>query len=87
MNKYIINCINSSSNFRYCVKSNETFIKYMLTKESKYNFDGILGLQILDNDVRIRGYCWKKLIEKECIFYVFGKDLDNEELLIEEYPH
>ena len=90
--------------FRYCVKSNETFIlgnekitidnlKYLLTKESKYDSDGVLGLQILDNDGKVRGYSLipqlkeKKLIEKECFFYIFDKDSDDGELIIGEYPH
>jgi hypothetical protein len=76
--------------FRYCVKSNETFIlgnekiaidnlKYLLTKESKYDSDGVLGLQILDNDGKVRGYSLipqlkeKKLIEKECFFIFLTK--------------
>ena len=56
-----------NSDFRFSIKSNETFIigneklvidnlKYMLTKESKYKSDGVLGLQILDNDGKVRGY-------------------------------
>lgn len=90
--------------FRYSIKSNETFIlgnenikvenlKYMLTKESKFDLDGIIGLQILDNDGKVWGYNLisqlksKNLIEKECFFYCFDKNSDNGNLIIGNYPH
>ena len=90
--------------FRFSIKSNETFklgnekiifndLKFMLTKESKYKSDGILGLQILDNDGKVWGYNLipqlknKKLIEKEAFFYIFEKNTDNGELIIGQYPH
>ena len=89
--------------FRFSIKSNESFIlgkenilindlKYMLTKESKFKYDGILGLQILDNNGKVWGYNLipqlkeKSLINKECFFYDFEKNLDGE-LIIGEYPH
>ena len=90
--------------FRFSIKSNETFklgnekiifndLKFMLTKESKYKSDGILGLQILDNDGKVWGYNLipqlknKKLVEKEAFFYIFEKNTDNGELIIGQYPH
>ena len=93
-----------NKDFRYSIKSNETFIlgnenikiedlKYMLTKESKYSFDGVLGLQILDNDGKVWGYNlisqlkYKNIIEKECFFYIFENNSYNGELIIGQYPH
>ena len=90
--------------FRFSMKSNETFIlgnqkllvedlKYMLTKESKYDLDGIIGLQILDNDGKVWGYNFisqlknKNLIAKECFFYIFDENSDNGKLIIGQYPH
>ena len=90
--------------FRFSMKSNETFIlgnqkllvedlKYMLTKESKYDLDGIIGLQILDNDGKVWGYNFifqlknKNLISKECFFYIFDENSDNGKLIIGQYPH
>ena len=90
--------------YRYSTKSNETFIfgnenitiedlKFMLTKESKYDYDGILGLQILENNEKVWGYNLipqlknKKIIDKECFFYIFNKNSDNGNLIVGEYPH
>ena len=90
--------------YRFSMKSNETFIlgnqkllvedlKYMLTKESKYDLDGIIGLQILDNDGKVWGYNFisqlknKNLIAKECFFYFFDENSDNGKLIIGQYPH
>ena len=93
-----------NSDFRFSIKSNETFIlgneniliedlKYMLTKESNYNLDGIIGLQILDNNGKVWGYNLisqlksKNLIDKECFFYIFENNSYNGKLLIGQYPH
>lgn len=94
----------NNRDFRYSIKSNETFLlgnenikvedlKYMLTKESKYDLDGVIGLQILDNDRKVWGYNLisqlksKNLIEKECFFFIFDKNSVNGKLLIGKYPH
>ena len=93
-----------NSDFRFSIKSNETFklgneniliedLKYMLTKESNYNLDGIIGLQILDNNGKVWGYNLisqlksKNLIDKECFFYIFENNSYNGKLLIGQYPH
>ena len=93
-----------NKDFRFSIKSNETFIlgnekikienlKYMLTKESKFNSDGVLGLQILDNDGKVWGYNLipqlkdKHIIEKECFFFNFENNSNNGELIIGQYPH
>ena len=90
--------------FKRFMKSNETFIfgkekiriddmKFLLTKESKYNSDGILGLQIYDNERKSIGYNLisqlkdRKLIKKESFFFVFDENSDNGELIIGDYPH
>ena len=94
----------NNRDFRYSIKSNETFLlgnenikvedlKYMLTKESKYDLDGVIGLQILDNDGKVWGYNLisqlkdKHIVEKECFFYIFENNSYNGELIIGQYPH
>ena len=86
------------------MKSNETFIfgnekikindmQFLLTKISKYSSDGILGLQIYDNEAKSAGYNLisqlksRKLIKKESFFFVFDENSDNGELIIGDYPH
>ena len=65
----------------------------MLTKESHYDFDGIIGLQIYDNNGKLWGYNLisqlknKDLIDKECFFYIFDENSDSGKLLIGQYPH
>ena len=90
--------------FRCSLKSNETFklgnekvninnLQFILTAESKYNSDGILGLKILDNNGQLWGYNLipqlknKKLIKEESFFYIFDENSDNGQLIIGEYPH
>lgn len=90
--------------FRSSLKSNETFklgnekiniadLQFMLSKESKYTSDGIIGLKILDNDGQLWGYNLipqlkkKKLIKEESFFYIFDENSDNGELIIGQYPH
>ena len=70
-----------STDFKYFIKSNETFIlgneevkinntNFLLTKESSYNSDGILGLQNYDSGGKAKGYSLipqlkiRKLIKK-----------------------
>ena len=93
-----------SMDFKFFMKSNETFIfgkekikiddmKFLLTKESKYTSDGVLGLQIYDNEGKSKGYNLisqlksKKIIKKESFFFVFDENSDNGELIIGDYPH
>ena len=93
-----------STDFKYFIKSNETFIlgneevkinnnNFLLTKESSYNSDGILGLQIYDSGGKAKGYSLipqlkiRKLIKKESFFFSFDKNSDNGELIIGDYPH
>ncbi len=90
--------------FRCSLKSNETFklgnekvninnLQFILTAESKYNSDGILGLKILDNNGELWGYNLipqlknKKLIKEESFFYIFDENSDNGQLIIGQYPH
>ena len=84
------------------IPSNETFtfnnkklenIKFILTGNSKYNFDGVLGLKIHENDNRTLGYGLisqlkaNKLLNNETFFFNFNKNSDDGELVIGEYPH
>lgn len=90
--------------YKAFAKSNETFIignekiqindmQFLLTKESKYSSDGLLGLQIYDNEGKSYGYDLisqlknKNLIKKESFFFVFDGNSDNGELIIGDYPH
>ena len=84
------------------IPSNETFtfnnkklenIKFILTGNSKYNFDGVLGLKIHENDNRTLGHGLisqlkaNKLLNNETFFFNFNKNSDDGELVIGEYPH
>lgn len=86
------------------ISSNETFIigkenkqinniKFMLTTNSKYDLDGILGLQIIENNYKVYGHNLisqiklSGLIEKEVFFFNFDKTKEQGELIIGEYPH
>ena len=85
------------------IPSNETFIfgnerikgeniKFMLTKNSKFDSEGVLGLKIYENSDKTKGHGLisqlkgKKLINKEAFFFNFDKD-GNGELIIGDYPH
>ena len=93
-----------NKDFKCSQKSNETFIlgkekvkikdiNFMLTKVSKYRAEGLLGLQIFDNEEKVWGYSLipqlkkKNLIKKESFFFIFDKNSDNGELIIGDYPH
>ena len=84
------------------IPSNETFtfnnkklenIKFILTGNSKYNFDGVLGLKIHENDNRTLGHGLisqlkaNKLLNNETFFFNFNKNSDDGELILGEYPH
>ena len=86
------------------IPSNETFtfgndnkklenIKFILTGNSKFNFDGVLGLKIHENDNRTLGHGLisqlkaNKLLNNETFFFNFNKNSDGGELVIGEYPH
>jgi len=69
-------------------------LKFLLTGNSNYNFEGILGLQIHENYDKIDGHGLisqlksNKLINKEVFFFNFDKnDRNNGELIIGDYPH
>ena len=69
-------------------------LKFLLTENSNYNFEGILGLQIHENYDKIDGHGLisqlksNKLINKEVFFFNFDKnDRNNGELIIGDYPH
>ena len=84
------------------IPSNETFtfnnkklenIKFILTGNSKYNFDGVLGLKIHENDNRTLGHGLisqlkaNKLLNNETFFFNFNRNSDDGELILGEYPH
>ena len=68
-------------------------IKFILTENSKYNFDGVLGLKIHENDNKTLGHSLisqlkaNKLLNNETFFFNFNKNSDDGELIIGEYPH
>ena len=90
--------------FQSVRKSNESFelgeektvvedLEFLLTKESKFKFDGVLGLQILEANAIFLGYNLipqlkqKDIITKESFFFLFDKNSDNGTFIIGEYPH
>ena len=92
-----------TGDFNKAIPSNEAFIfgtenikaenfKFMLTKESKFDSDGILGLKIHENYNKTKGHSLisqlksAKLINKEVFFFNFDEN-DGGELIIGEYPH
>ena len=96
----------SSYNIDYyrAISSNESFIignenkilsdaKFMLTTNSKYDSDGILGLQIHENNYLTYGHGLvsqlklNNLINKEIFFFNFDTPNDEGELIIGDYPH
>ena len=96
----------SSYNLDYSksIPSNESFIignydktindlKFLLTTESKYELDGIIGLQIRESNEKTYGYNLisqlksKKLINKEVFFFNYDQNKDSGELIIGDYPH
>ena len=93
----------NTRDYRKGIPSNETFIlgienikaeniKFMLTKESKFDSDGILGLKIHENSKNTDGHSLinqlraAKLINKEAFFFNFDEN-DGGELIIGDYPH
>ena len=68
-------------------------IKFMLTTNSKYDLDGIFGLQIHENNYLTYGHGLinqlklKKLINNEVFFFNYDSTKDEGELIIGEYPH
>ena len=89
--------------YKKAISSNETFIlgnenikaekmKFSLTTISKFDSEGILGLQIHENNEKIKGHGLisqlkvKKLINKEVFFFNFDEN-DGGELIIGDYPH
>ena len=68
-------------------------IKFMLTTNSKYDLDGILGLQIHENNYLTYGHGLinqlklKKVINNEVFFFNYDSTKDEGELIIGEYPH
>ena len=89
--------------YKRAIPSNETFIfgaenikaenmKFMLTRESKFDSDGILGLKIHENNDKTKGHNLisqlksAKLIDKEAFFFNFDEN-DSGELIIGDYPH
>ena len=96
----------SSYNIDYyrAISSNESFIignenkilsnaKFMFTTNSKYDSDGILGLQIHENNYLTYGHGLvsqlklNNLINKEIFFFNFDTPNDEGELIIGDYPH
>ena len=86
------------------ISSNESFIlgtnnkissdiKFMLTTNSKYDLDGILGLQIHENNYLTYGHGLikqlklKNIINNEIFFFDFDTTKDEGELIIGDYPH
>ena len=86
------------------IPSNETFIirnvhkeinniKFLLTKNSNYDLDGILGLLIHENNYKTYGHGLisqlksKYLINQEVFFFNYNKEKDEGELIIGDYPH
>ena len=67
-------------------------INFMLTKESKFDSDGILGLKIHENNNKTKGHNIvsqlkkDKKINKEVFFFNFDEN-NGGELIIGEYPH
>ena len=95
---------NKNSDYEMARPSKETFIlgkeninlkniNFLLTGNSKFDKEGILGLQIHENNNKTIGYNLitqlkaHKLINKESFFFNFNKDEDDGELIIGEYPH
>ena len=65
-----------------------------MTKKSKFDLDGILGLKIYENNNKVYGHGLisqlksKKIINNETFFFDFDKNNINiGELVIGEYPH
>ena len=92
-------------NYNIYIPSKETFIfgkdnnnkkenfNFILTKNSKYNFQGLLGLKIHENNNKTKGYDLisqlkaNKLINKEVFFFNYNKEgSDDGELIIGDYP-
>ena len=92
-------------NYNIYIPSKETFIfgkdnnnkkenfNFILTKNSKYNFQGLLGLKIHENNNKTKGYDLisqlkaNKLISKEVFFFNYNKEgSDDGELIIGDYP-
>ncbi len=86
------------------ISSNETFflgneqikvdkINFMFTQKTKYDLDGILGLQIKENNYKVTGHGLisqlknRKLIGKEVFFFSFDENGNDGNLYIGEYPH
>ena len=94
---------NYNTDYKTAIPSKESFIlgkekikinnNFLLTRNSKFNNEGILGLKIHENNNKTTGYNLisqlkaNKLINKEAFFFNFDKDSDNGELIIGEYPH
>ena len=94
-----------NKDYTNAISSNETFIfgkesakaeniKFLLTKKSKFDLDGILGLKIYENNNKVYGHGLisqlksKKIINNETFFFDFDKNNINiGELVIGEYPH
>ena len=68
-------------------------IKFMLTKKSKYDLDGILGLLIHENNYKTYDHGLtsqlkpRKLINQEVFFFNYNKEKEEGELVIGDYPH
>ena len=90
--------------FYLALPSNESFIigkekkkindvKFMLTKTSYYDLDGIIGLFIHQNDYRVFGHGFisqlksKNLINQEVFFFNYDENKEDGELIIGDYPH
>ena len=86
------------------IPSNESFIigkedislkniKFMLTTNSRYNFDGIIGLQIRENNYKTYGHDLisqlkkRGLINKQVFFLNYDEKKENGDLILGEYPH
>ena len=91
-------------NYNKYIPSKESFIfgkenikidnfNFMLTKNSKYNYQGLLGLKIHENNNKTKDYNIiaqlkaNKLINKEIFFFNYNKEGDDGELIIGDYPH
>ena len=89
--------------FKKAISSNETFIfgnenikaekmKFLLTTNTKFDSEGILGLKIHENNKKTEGHGLisqlkaNKLINKEVFFFNFDEN-DGGELIIGDYPH
>ena len=91
-------------NYNKYIPSKETFIlgkenkkidnfNFMLTKNSKYKFQGLLGLKIHEDNNKTKEYNIisqlkaNKLINKEVFFFNYNKEGDDGELIIGDFPH